>query len=262
MRKQKTMINRMSFVCALAGVVLCFCAGCGNDSADSENEDSLCFVIYDSADRLEYEPGVRVFSQEDKMELDSTAEFECETGNLDLEQVRVAAFCQCLAALAGFLNAEIFAEESGDCTNDIKTSTSCRIGAFQIDSMSAETTEKTPSRRTQIHSSETMISDGGDISVVIRTFSEHDTVEGDSIESEVDMPLGFTVEKFLGLLSKSGASFDILYEQIEFESFDLNRSMRVSPDSKDVVSLVKQLLAKNGGTCRYKVCIHFRPRGN
>lgn len=36
----------------------------------------------------------------------------------------------------------------------------------------------------------------------------------------------------------------------------------VSETEKDVVSLVKQLLAKNGGTCRYKVCIHFRPRGN
>ena len=256
------MSRRFLIVWGFAGAISLLTAGCGNDNADSANEDGLRFVVYGSTDGSESESGVRVFSQEDKMELDSTAEFECQTGSLDLEQVRVAAFCECLATLASFLNAEDINEESDGSTSVTKMSTSCRIGDFQVDSRCAWTKEKLPSRRTRIRRSKTKISDGGDISVVIRTTSKHDTVAGDSIESDVDMPPGFTVEKFLGLLSKSGASFDTLYEQIEFEGLDLNRSMRVSPDSKDVVSLVKQLLAKNGGTCRYKVCIHFRPRGN
>ena len=247
------------FACAISFLT----AGCGDDSADLANEDGLRFVIFDSADRSEYEPGVRVFGQDDQMELDSTAEFECKTGSLDLEQVRVAAFCQCLATLAEFLNADFAGDKTDDSTNVAKSSTSCHIGNFYVDTRTVLTEEeKSNLQRNRTCRSTTTISDGGSLSIVVRTTSEHDAKTGDSFESDVDMPLGFTVEKLLESLTNSGVSLEILYEQAEFDGFPMNSSARGSSDSKDVVSSVRQLLAKKGGICRYTVCIIFRKKGN
>lgn len=253
--------SKMSTAITLAGAILCFFAGCGNDNADSANEDGLRFVIYGLADGSEYESEVRVFNQEDKMVLDSTAEFECKTGSLDLEQVRVAAFCQCLGKLAEFLCSEyrIDQDEDDDSANITRASTSGRIGNFYIDKRVVNMEEE---HRTRLRST-TKISDGGDLSVVIRTTHVYDERKDEvSFESDVDIPLGFTVEEFQGLLSNSGVSIDIMYEQAGFDGFPMNSSARFSSDSKDVVSSVRQLLAKNGGNCRYMVRIHFRQKGN
>lgn len=233
--------------------------GCGNDKDGTKPGETLSFIVCGSADVAETSEGVRVLA-EDKGRFVSTGVFTCQTGSFNLEQVRVAALGQCAAFFAGFFGEDVKEDKEGNAT--ITTAhASHKIGRAQVDSDYHNISKRlNPSHKVSNTTLSTKIACDDGLVVSTCVNRTHDSISGDSLVSQINMPSGFSLEKLEKMFENDKVKMRVLSEYAEFKGLSEKDIAQISRDAKDVLPAVKRLLSVKGGICEYKVVLEITVR--
>lgn len=232
--------------------------GCGDGKKEIVSADAANFLVYGSTKDTVRDEGVQILKDENQTRIVSTGAFVCQTGSFSLEQVRVAALGQCMAHVSSFLGDDVNESTDGDVTTTFSHA-SHNIGRLLVDTRSTHASKRLkPSHKVRNESVKTKITNNGESVIVTRMDRVHDSISGDSVVAQINMPSGFSVEKVVELFANSGVKVQVLSEYVEFKGLPPKEIAQVSHDVEEVVPAVKRLLSVKGGICEYKVVLDVR----
>ena len=228
--------------------------GCGDGKNETVSADAANFLVYGSTEDAGRDEGVQILKKENQTRIVATGAFVCQIGSFSLEQVRVAALGQCMANVSRYLGEEL--DEDAATTS---SHASHNIGRLLVDTRSTLTSKRPESsHKVRNESVKTKIANNGESVVVTRMDCVHDSISGDSAVAQINMPSGFSVEKFVELFADGGVKLQVLSEYVEFKGVPQKEIAQVSHDVKDVVPAVSRLLSVKGGICEYKAVLDVK----